>query len=104
MIGTIWYDDFIKGQTKLEEVKKEYYIKEIRVERELYQNNHNTPAMQVIFDNGDVWHLKSAYALCCGTRTNVSFIESTIPRDVVMHIIKPCAYSSPFNEYKEYTF
>lgn len=101
MRGIIWYDDWHNGQKKLEEVKKEYFKNEIRTVSEIYQGNGS---MIVHFDNGDTFHLKNAYGLYPGSRCNVSYIESTIPRDIVMHIIKPCAYSTPFLEYKEYTF
>ena len=104
MIGTIWYDDFTRGQIKLGEIKKEYYKNEVRTIKEMYQNYDNHMMMTVEFDNGDIWYLRSAYSILCGRRTNVSYIESTIPRDIIMHIIKPCAYSTPFIEYKEYTF
>ena len=104
MIGTIWYDDSTRGQIKLEEIKKEYYKNEVRTIKEMYQNYDNHIMMTVEFDNGDIWYLRSAYSIACGRRTYVSYIESTIPRDIVQHKIKPCAFSSPFYEYKEYTF
>lgn len=102
MIGIIWYDNFTNGQSQLEWVKRKYKSREINTIKELYSEKNKM--IIVTFENGDVWHLKNAYALSCGVRCNVSYIESTIPRDVVMHVIQPCAYNSPYHKYEEHTF
>jgi hypothetical protein len=102
MIGTVWYDDLDNGQRKMDEIKKEYFQKNVRMICEKYNNHYQVIMME--FENGDTWYLKSAYSYALGKRSNISYIESTIPKDVVTHIIRPCAYSTPFIKYKEYIF
>lgn len=104
MIGTIWYNNFTKALLKLEDVKKEYRNCGITVIKEIYQGASNSLNMTVLFENGDKWYLKRAYDLSCETRTNISYIESTIPSDIVENIIKHCAFSSPYCKYQEHFF
>ena len=37
-----------------------------------------------------------------GHRCNVSYIERSIPEDVVQYIIKPCTTAFPYNAYNYY--
>lgn len=101
MIGTIWYDDFTKAILKLEDIRKEYRELYISVIKEEISNSAN---MTILFENGDKWYLKRAYDLHCGNRTNVSYIDSNIPSDIVGNIIRPCAFSSPYCKYQEHFF
>lgn len=56
----------------------------------------------IYFKNGDIWTMANAKDSARGHCCNVSYIQRSIPIDIVEQIIKPCTKAFPYRAYNYY--
>jgi hypothetical protein len=57
-----------------------------------------------VFDNGDFWQvIKIPSARVVGSRLNVSYIQRSIPEEVIQKVICPSTKATPFHSYCYFT-
>ena len=94
--GVIWCLKLEDGLHKLNEMIEQYEHYGCYVVKKF--SSRNSPL--VIFDNGDIWKVRSAYESARGERCNISYIQRGISFDFIDEVIMPCMWVGPFSAYR----
>lgn len=94
--GIIWCLKAEDGEAQLRQMIEQYKLWGVNIEKEHW---HNISSM-VIFDNGDIWRVRSAHESARGERCNISYIQHGISFDFIDEVIMPCMCVGPFSAYR----
>ena len=76
MRGIVWGSSFQIAKNKLKEIEEQYE--------------------RLIYANGDMWQAVKAGENARGYKANISYIDRSIPDDLIDTIIKPATISPPY--------
>lgn len=93
MNGIIWYENKLNGENQLKNIINNY--KKLNILPVV--NNIHSNGRTIIFNNGDTWGCYPAKECMRGRKTNISYIEKTIEKDVVNTIIEPMTTAYPYS-------
>lgn len=92
MKGIVWGRFLTHAVKQLETIANDYIQAGIPIAKKIIGRTGN----YIIFENGDRWDAVAANESQRGRAANISYIESTIPDEIVKTIIIPCTKALPF--------
>lgn len=92
MIGIVWGRTKKRAIEKLEEIKKNYISYKLDIIKE-QENYFET-------QNGDVWRAVEANEYAIGYRCNISYIDKSIPEDLVKKTVIRSTMLYPYQGFK----
>ena len=90
MRGIVWGNSFQTAKNKLKEIKEQY--ERLGYKSLSKKNCNRTNIYEVIYANGDIWQAITTR----GYKANVSYIDRSIPDNIIDTIIKPATVSPPY--------
>ena len=97
MEGIIWYNPLYKDEAEQVYLEiKDYYSKWDKIRRD----KHSINDTHFITDDGDVWSLVPAKENARGRACNVSYIQRSIPAEIIETIIMPATKSQPWQAHR----
>ena len=109
MKGIIWYnlENKEKAIQQLNIIKKKYLRLLAKTEQDTFKNiilqeKMSSKTWLVVFSNNDCWKIVPALDNCKGEACNISYIDKSIPLDIVNTIIIPCTKAIPYQAFKYY--
>ena len=94
MRGIVWGNSFQTAKNKLKEIEEQY--ERLGYKSLSKKNCNRTNIYEVIYANGDVWQAITANINVRGYKANVSYIDRSIPDDIIDTIIKPATVSPTY--------
>lgn len=95
MKGIVWGNNFQIAKNKLKEIEKQY--EQLGYNLLSKRNGNATNIYELVYANGDMWRAVAANTNARGYRANVSYIDRSIPDDLIDTIIKPTTIAPPYN-------
>lgn len=92
MKGIVWGRFLTHAVKQLEAIENNYAQAKIPIIKKILGHTQN----YIIFENGDRWDAVVANESQRGRAANISYIESTIPDEIIKTIIFPCTKALPF--------
>ena len=92
MKGIVWGKTFASAVDKLDQIAAQYerlHIYPIRIIKS--KNEYN-----IVYENGDYWRACCVNTSSRGYKCNISYIDNSIPNEIIETIILPCTTSPPY--------
>lgn len=94
MKGIVWYKNRDIGFEKMRQIMEGYEKVGIGIQNsDLYQSRDQ---ITVHYTNGDIWKCVPARENMRGNRANISLIERTIDKDILLNVIRPTTFMPPY--------
>ena len=94
MRGIVWGSSFQIAKNKLKEIEEQYERLGYKPLTKRNRNASNT--YELVYANGDMWQAVRAGENARGYKVNISYIDRSIPDDIIDRIIKPATISPPY--------
>lgn len=94
MTGIIWYNKNPEAaEKKLMRIIGRYQCQISNIKKSRY-------SIYVVFENGDCWETRPANDSARGCKCNISYIEDTIPQEIINNVIRPITMGPPHQAIK----
>ena len=94
MRGIVWGNSFQTAKNKLKEIEAQY--EKLGYKPLSKRNGNRINVYEVVYANGDMWQAIAANTNARGYKVNISYIDRSIPDDLIDTIIKPATISPPY--------
>lgn len=98
MLGSVWGKTFQIACEKLDEINRDY----IRLGYDINQIIHTKFEYCIEYKNGDIWRALTPTESRRGYKSNIAYIDSSIPLEKIITIIKPTLICLPYTGYYYY--
>lgn len=92
MKGIVWGKTFVSAVDKLDQIAIQYeqlHINPIRITK-------SRTEYIITYENGDYWHACCVNTSSRGYKCNISYIDNSIPNEIIETIILPSTTSPPY--------
>ena len=94
MRGIVWGSNFQIAKNKLKEIEEQY--ERLGYKPLTKRNGNASNTYELVYANGDMWQAVKAGENARGYKANISYIDRSIPDDIIDTIIKPATISPPY--------
>ena len=94
MRGIVWGSSFQIAKNKLKEIEEQY--ERLGYKPLTKRNGNASNTYELVYANGDMWQAVRAGENTRGYKVNISYIDKSIPDDLIDTIIKPATMSPPY--------
>lgn len=92
MKGIVWGKTFTSAIDKLDQIAAQYEQFHIYPIRIIKSKNEYI----ITYENGDYWRACCVNISSRGYKCNISYIDNSIPNEIIETIILPCTTSPPY--------
>ena len=94
MRGIVWGSSFQIAKNKLKEIEEQY--ERLGYKPLTKRNGNASNTYELVYANGDMWQAITANINTRGYKANISYIDRSIPDNLIDTIIKPATVSPPY--------
>ena len=94
MRGIVWGSSFQIAKNKLKEIEEQY--ERLGYKPLTKRNGNASNTYELVYANGDMWQAVRAGENARGYKVNISYIDRSMPDDLIDTIIKPATISPPY--------